>query len=71
MVIILLQVLFTTLSSILMLLNNRVQRLVVPIKDYVPYVDYREMLFGSRFPASKGAVSENALGKREALAGIL
>ncbi len=71
MVIILLQVFFTTLSSILMLLNNRVQRLVVPIMDYAPYVDHREMLFGSRFAALKDAVAENALEKRQALAGIL
>jgi polyisoprenyl-phosphate glycosyltransferase len=71
MVIILLQVLFTTLSSILMLLNNRVQRLVVPIMDFEPYVDHREMLFGSRFPASKGAATEDPSEKRKVLAGIL
>jgi polyisoprenyl-phosphate glycosyltransferase len=57
-VIILLQVLFATVSFILMLLNNRVQRLVVPIMDYKPYVDYRQMLFGSRFPASEDATTE-------------
>jgi polyisoprenyl-phosphate glycosyltransferase len=53
MVIILLQVLFTTLSSILMLLNNRVQRLIMPIMDYKPYVNYRQMLFGRRFRTTK------------------
>jgi polyisoprenyl-phosphate glycosyltransferase len=63
MVIILLQVLFTTWSFILMLLNNRVQRLVVPIMDYKPYVDYRQMLFGRRFPASEDATTEQAAEK--------
>jgi glycosyltransferase involved in cell wall biosynthesis len=47
-VIIILQVLFTALSSILMLLNNRVQRLIVPIVDYKPYLATRQTLFGSR-----------------------
>ena len=46
MVIILMQVLSVTLSSILMLLNNRVQYLVVPIRDYGVYVDYRQLLVG-------------------------
>ena len=46
MVIILMQVLSVTLSSILMLLNNRVQYLVVPIRDYGIYVDYRQLLMG-------------------------
>jgi hypothetical protein len=44
--IILLQVFFTALSSILMLLNNRVQRLVVPIVDFKMYVASRQILFG-------------------------
>ncbi len=44
MIIIFLQVLFTTLTSILMLLNNRVQRLVLPILDFKPYVRSREVL---------------------------
>jgi hypothetical protein len=47
MVIILMQVLSVTLSSILMLLNNRVQYLVVPIRDYAIYVDYRQQLVGA------------------------
>lgn len=49
MTIILLQVFFTALSAILMLLNNRVQRLVVPIVDFKIYVGHRELLFGRRF----------------------
>jgi polyisoprenyl-phosphate glycosyltransferase len=47
--IIILQVLFTALSSILMLLNNRVQRLIIPKIDYVPYVSARRRLFGRTF----------------------
>lgn len=47
MVIILVQVLSVTLSSILMLLNNRVQRLIVPLADYKCYVDYRQQLLRS------------------------
>jgi hypothetical protein len=46
-IIIILQVLFTALSSILMLLNNRVQRLIVPKIDCPVYIDYRQRLFGS------------------------
>jgi glycosyltransferase involved in cell wall biosynthesis len=45
MIIIFLQVLFTTLISILMLLNNRVQRLILPATDYKPYVRARELVF--------------------------
>ena len=48
--IIILQVLFTALSSILMLLNNRVQRLVLPKLDYVPYIRSRHLLFGRPSP---------------------
>jgi hypothetical protein len=47
--IIILQVLFTALSSILMLLNNRVQRLFLPKADYRPYVNLRRRLFGRAF----------------------
>ncbi len=47
--IIILQVLFTALSSILMLLNNRVQRLFLPKVDYLPYVGFRRLLFGKAF----------------------
>ena len=46
--IIILQLLFTTLSSLLMLLNSRVQRLFIPRVDYLPYLKRREVLFGSR-----------------------
>jgi polyisoprenyl-phosphate glycosyltransferase len=46
MLIILVQAFSVTLSSILMLLNNRVQRLVIPIKAYMVYVDYRQSLLG-------------------------
>jgi hypothetical protein len=45
MAIILLQVLFTALSSILMLLNNRTQRLIIPIVDFPPYLASRRLLF--------------------------
>ncbi len=47
--IILLQVFFTALSSILMLLHSRVQRLVTPILDFKPYLDHRQLLFGQPF----------------------
>ncbi|HTD96483.1 MAG TPA: glycosyltransferase [Edaphobacter sp.] len=47
MIIIFLQVLFTTLNSILMLLNNRVQRLVVPAVDFKPYVLTRDPVFSN------------------------
>jgi hypothetical protein len=32
-----------------MLLNNRVQRLVIPQLDYLPYVRNRRLLAGRRF----------------------
>jgi len=48
-IIILLQVFFTALSSILMLLNSRVQRLIIPIVDFKPYVGFRQLLFGRMF----------------------
>ena len=47
MLIILAQVLSITLSSILILLNSRVQRLIIPIVDYKVYVDFRQQLIGS------------------------
>jgi polyisoprenyl-phosphate glycosyltransferase len=50
--IILLQAFFTALSSILMLLNSRIQRLVIPIIDFKPYLAHRELLFGHAFSAS-------------------
>lgn len=43
--IIILQMLFTALSSLLMLLNNRVQRLFLPRVDYLPYLKTRQKLF--------------------------
>ncbi|CAN5672908.1 glycosyltransferase family 2 protein [soil metagenome] len=48
MVMILAQVLSVTLSSILMLLHNRVQRLVIPFADYKIYVASRLSLRGTR-----------------------
>lgn len=42
--ILLVQALSFTLSFVLMLLNNRVQRLVIPVADYKYYVDHRETL---------------------------
>lgn len=42
--ILLVQTLSFTLSFVLMLLNSRVQRLVIPIADYKYYVDHRETL---------------------------
>src|SRR5215472_4144006 len=48
MTIILLQALFTMLTSILALLNSRVQRLMLPIIDYKPYVKEVEVLISSR-----------------------
>lgn len=50
-VIIFLQVLFTTLSSILILLNSRVQRQTLPYVDYKPYVASRELIVG-RYPTT-------------------
>jgi glycosyltransferase involved in cell wall biosynthesis len=44
MVIIFLQLFLTTISSVLMLLNGRVQRLVLPLMDYKPYVAEKRML---------------------------
>jgi hypothetical protein len=44
--VIILQVLFTALSSILMLLNSRVQRLILPKLDYLPYIRNRRLIFG-------------------------
>lgn len=44
MAIILVQALSVSLSSILMLLNSRVQRLIIPLADYKCFVDYRQQL---------------------------
>ena len=54
MIIILMQVFFTTISSILMLLNSRVQRLVLPILEYRPYIASRRLLVG-QMPVGDGS----------------
>lgn len=59
--IILLQVFFTALSSILMVLNSRVQRLVVPIVDFAAYVDSRQLLFGRAFSAGPETLDLNKI----------
>ena len=46
MIIIFLQVFLTAISTILMLLNSREQRLVLPLVDYKPYVASKHMLTG-------------------------
>ena len=46
MIIILVQVLLTTISSILVLLNNRVQRLFIPLVDFRHYLAGRRLIFG-------------------------
>jgi hypothetical protein len=58
MIIILVQVFFTTISSILMLLNNRVQRLVLPIKEYRAYIESRRIVAGRMPPASEAEQPE-------------
>lgn len=57
--IILLQVFFTALSSILMVLHNRVQRLVVPIVDFSAYLERRQFLFGHPLAANSGRFEWN------------
>lgn len=58
--IIILQVLFTALSSILMLLNNRVQRLIMPKLDYLPYIRDRRLLCGRRLGSSLQGLTPHA-----------
>jgi len=48
MLIILAQAFFTVLSSMLMLLNARVQRQILPIKEFRHYIALRRMLVGDR-----------------------
>lgn len=48
-IIIVLQALFTTLTSILSLLNNRIQKLVLPKLDYKPYIRSVETVFSRTF----------------------
>jgi glycosyltransferase involved in cell wall biosynthesis len=45
-IVILLQVLFATFTSLMMLLNNRTQRLMLPAHDYKPYIRSSEVLRG-------------------------
>lgn len=47
MIVLLVQTIFTALSSILMLLNSRVQRLIVPLQEYRTYIDRITPLQGS------------------------
>jgi len=61
--IIILQLLFTALSSLLMLLNNRVQRLFIPRLDYLPYLRSRQKLFCgnvSAYAAARNPLNENS-----------
>ncbi len=60
MLIILVQALSVTLSSILMLLNSRVQRLIVPFTDFKTFVDYRQPLLVNdpQFTEAETAVTE-------------
>jgi glycosyltransferase involved in cell wall biosynthesis len=57
MIIILMQVFFTTVSSILMLLNSRVQRLVLPIQEYRHYVASKRLLAGRKPAADAGKLT--------------
>jgi polyisoprenyl-phosphate glycosyltransferase len=57
MVIILMQAFFVTLSSLLVLLNSRVQRLVLPRIDYPPYIASRELIIGS-LPIREASIAE-------------
>jgi polyisoprenyl-phosphate glycosyltransferase len=59
MAIILVQIISVTLSSILLLLNSRVQRLIIPIVDYQSYVRCRERLAALGAANHRGAVSES------------
>lgn len=52
MIIVLVQIFSVTLSSILMLLNSRVQRLIMPIADYRGYVEWREPLLNAEIRKS-------------------
>jgi glycosyltransferase involved in cell wall biosynthesis len=57
MITILTLVFFMTMSSILMLLNNRVQLLVLPIQEYRHYVATRRMLAGRMPVATEGKLT--------------
>jgi polyisoprenyl-phosphate glycosyltransferase len=48
MIIILTQVCLTTISSLLMLLNSRVQHLIRPVKEFRAYIESRRLLVGRR-----------------------
>lgn len=58
--VIILQVLFTALSSILMLLNSRVQRLVLPKLDYLPYIRDRRVIFRRALPTSSQGLAPDS-----------
>ena len=51
------QTIFTALSSILMLLNSRMQRLIVPLQDYRIFV-HRVTSFSKKATVSNGAARE-------------
>jgi glycosyltransferase involved in cell wall biosynthesis len=55
--IILMQLFFVTLTSMLSLLNSRVQRLMLPIQDYKPYVRTIELVFAADVASVAGAKS--------------
>lgn len=57
-IIIILQTLFTALSSALMLLNSRVQKLVEPMADYLSLIGHRDLLWGHRFSPSAASTLE-------------
>jgi glycosyltransferase involved in cell wall biosynthesis len=56
MIIILVEIFSVTLSSILMLLNSRVQRLIMPITDYRGYVEWRQPVLNAEIRRAAGDV---------------
>ena len=63
MLIILVQALSVTLSSILMLLNSRVQRLIVPFADFKTFVEYRQLLLSNPTRIAESEAAANHLEK--------
>ncbi|MDP9051144.1 MAG: glycosyltransferase [Acidobacteriota bacterium] len=57
-IIIILQILFTALSSALTLLNSRVQKLVQPIADFRSFIGHRSLLWGQRFSSPRASALE-------------
>jgi polyisoprenyl-phosphate glycosyltransferase len=57
-IIIILQTLFTALSSALTLLNSRVQKLVQPMADFRTFIGHRSLLWGQRFSQSRAPTLE-------------